>query len=136
MTVSQLFIFIFSLSDVQASSEAEEKAALDYIRKTKHISAEDRLYISPKREDHQSTLHQIGREHKHPDEEVRLFERGTGFFDVRDPHDRWLRVRLAQGDLLILPAGIYHRFTPASLEEEITVRRLFTDESSWVADFR
>lgn len=120
----------------ELASEAQGDAAWEDLRRTKHVSAEDRLYISPKREDHESTLCQIGREHKHPDEEIRLIERGTGFFDVRDPEDRWMRIRLTQGNLLVLPAGVYHRFEPASPEEEITIRRMFTNECSWVADFR
>ncbi|KAF9223259.1 1,2-dihydroxy-3-keto-5-methylthiopentene dioxygenase [Gyrodon lividus] len=85
---------------------------------------------------YQSQLKIFYDEHIHEKEEIRYVLEGSGFLDVREHNsDSWIRCQIDAGDLMILPAGIYHRFI---LDEKnmLKAMRLFKDESQFVAHNR
>merc|ERR1711935_1073300 len=69
-------------------------------------------------------------EHVHNGEEIRYILGGSGFFDVRDPRDKWIRIHVKKGDLMTLPEGIYHRFT-CDETDSIHAMRMFIGVPRW-----
>jgi 1,2-dihydroxy-3-keto-5-methylthiopentene dioxygenase len=69
-------------------------------------------------------------EHIHDAEEIRYVLGGSGFFDVRDRSDEWVRIHVRAGNLITLPEGIYHRFT-VDEGDRIHAMRLFIGQPVW-----
>ena len=69
-------------------------------------------------------------EHIHDAEEIRYILGGSGFFDVRNKDDEWVRIHIKAGDLMTLPEGIYHRFT-VDEDDMIHAMRLFIGQPVW-----
>ena len=51
------------------------------------------------------------------------------------PTDQWIRCHVHAGDLLVLPAGIYHRFT-LDCNESVKMMRLFKVRLPWLVQLR
>lgn len=130
-------------------SELEQVDALASERSYKN---RDVITVSPSAmgEVYETKVKSFFAEHMHEDEEIRYIRDGKGYFDVRNEGDEWVRILLEKDDLIILPAGIYHRFTtdasnvsiPTNIQlssnletnaktKFIVAMRLFKEEPKW-----
>lgn len=114
--------------DADTWDSCEEYASL---KKKRGYSFEDCIEIARDTlPNYEEKLKIFYKEHIHSDEEIRFIIGGAGYFDLRDKKDQWVRVYMEKGDLVIVPAGIYHRFT-LDTTDYIKAKRLFVGTPVW-----
>jgi 1,2-dihydroxy-3-keto-5-methylthiopentene dioxygenase len=97
--------------------------------------ARDEVKLSPDTANLDGLLDKFKGEHRHDEDEVRLVLSGAGIFDLRAIDERWIRVEVVAGDLLVVPKGLYHRFF-LTADRAIHCVRLFQDPAGWQAIYR
>lgn len=87
--------------------------AVDTLASARGYKNRDQVCVSPATmgDIYEEKVKMFFAEHLHEDEEIRYILDGEGYFDVRGQEDEWIRICLNKDDMIILPAGIYHRFT-------------------------
>lgn len=87
--------------------------AVDKLAAERGYKNRDQVCVSPQTmgDVYEEKVKMFFAEHLHEDEEIRYILDGEGYFDVRGQEDEWIRICLRKDDMIILPAGIYHRFT-------------------------
>ncbi|KAL4694246.1 hypothetical protein H8959_013511 [Pygathrix nigripes] len=109
----------------------ENDPELEKIRRERNYSWMDIITIcKDKLPNYEEKIKMFYEEHLHLDDEIRYILDGSGYFDVRDKEDKWIRIFMEKGDMITLPAGIYHRFT-VDEKNYAKAMRLFVGEPVW-----
>lgn len=108
---------------------------LDTLKAERGYVEQDEIELRPDTPNLETICAKFIDEHLHTDDEVRYVLEGEGIFDIRSVDDRWMRVTVEQGDLLVVPANLNHRFMLTD-RKHIRCVRLFKDSAGWVPHYR
>lgn len=108
---------------------------LDRLKSEQGYIEQDEVQLSPETPELEQICARFVDEHYHDEDEVRFVLEGAGIFDIRSEDDRWMRVEVQQGDLIVVPKDRYHRFFLTD-DKHIRCVRLFQDKSGWVPHYR
>jgi len=111
------------------------QASLDALKLARGYLVQDEVQLTPDMENLEQICDKFKDEHLHTEDEVRFVVDGEGVFEIRAADESWLRIFVASGDLLVVPANLYHRFFLTD-RSHIHCARLFKDPAGWVAHYR
>jgi 1,2-dihydroxy-3-keto-5-methylthiopentene dioxygenase len=114
---------------------AARAALLDGIKREHGYVDEDFIELAPETPNLEAICAKFDREHFHSEDEVRYVVAGEGIFDVRDEGDRWIRIEVTPGDLIVIPARTHHRFFLTE-KKQIRCMRLFANHDGWTPVYR
>lgn len=117
------------------TTEAGYRAPIEELKQRNGYIEEDIVALNSDTPNLEALCEKFLVEHMHDEDEVRFVLEGDGVFDIRSLEDRYMRVTVEQGDLIVVPAKRYHRFMLTD-RREIRCVRLFKDKAGWVPHFR
>lgn len=123
------------LFEQMPTEEAAYQGALDALKDARGYVEQDIVQLTPDTPDLDAICAKFIDEHLHTDDEVRFVLEGEGVFDIRSLDDRWMRVKVERGDLIVVPKDRHHRFMLTDARH-IRCVRLFKDKSGWVPHYR
>jgi len=123
------------LNEQLALEPSAYQPKMDELKEGRGYVEQDQVELRPETPNLDAICAKFAGEHLHAEDEVRFVLEGEGVFDIRSKTDRWMRVKVEAGDLIVVPKERYHRF---ELTESKTIRcvRLFQDASGWVPEYR
>lgn len=114
---------------------AAYQGALDALKAANRYVRQDEVSLSVDTPNLEAVCAKFADEHRHDEDEVRFVLDGAGVFDVRSRDDRWMRITVERGDLIVVPKDRYHRFFLTEAQR-IRCVRLFQQESGWTPHYR
>ena len=117
------------------SDEGARAAMIDAIKREHGYVDEDFIELGPATPNLEAICAKFDREHFHTEDEVRFVVAGDGIFDVRDGGDEWIRIEVAEGDMIVIPARKFHRFYLGE-RKQIRCMRLFANHEGWTPLYR
>jgi len=115
--------------------EAARAATIDTIKREHGYVDHDFIELGPQTPNLDAICAKFDKEHYHTEDEVRFVVQGAGIFDVRGATDEWIRIEVAEGDIIVIPANTYHRFYLTD-EKRIRCMRLFANHDGWAPLYR
>ena len=117
------------------TDSAQYQGQLDALKSERGYVQQDEIALSEATPNLDALCAKFVDEHFHEDDEVRFVLDGEGVFDIRSGDDRWIRVVVERGDLIVVPAQRHHRFLMTE-QRRIRCVRLFKDAAGWVPHYR
>ena len=114
---------------------ASHQTALDRLKRQRGYVEQDIVALAPDTPNLEAICAKFVDEHSHDEDEVRFVLSGEGIFDIRSRDDRWMRVRVEPGDLIVVPRNRFHRFMLTDTKQ-IRCVRLFKDSAGCTPHYR
>ena len=115
--------------------ESARTKAIEKIKREHGYVDQDFVALLPDTPNLETICAKFDKEHFHTEDEVRFVVEGEGIFDIRDGGDRWIRIEVKEGDILLIPARTHHRFMLTDAKR-IRCMRLFVNNDGWAPLYR